>query len=223
MNLGLDYFVFRAKLSFSTNMTPNSKEIHPDFSGLLPRETKESRLGQRGHVFWFYGLSGSGKSTLAYALEKRLFSDGYVVQILDGDNIRSGLNNNLGFTDLDRKENIRRISEVAKLFAQSGIVTLVSFITPKIELREQSKLIIGDRDFTEVYVEASFETCAERDVKGLYAKAKSGEIKNFTGKDSAFEPPVNSDVLTINTENREIEACTNELFDRISTAILHNS
>lgn len=196
-------------------MTQKTEEIHPDFSGLLPREAKEGRLNQRGHVFWFYGLSGSGKSTLAYALEKKLFAEGFFVQILDGDNIRTGLNSNLGFSDEDRSENIRRISEVAKLFAQSGIVTLVSFITPKIALRDQARSIIGEDDFTEIYVEASFETCAERDVKGLYAKAKAGELKQFTGKDSAFEPPEDSKVLTVNTESKTVEECSKSLYEQL--------
>ena len=200
-------------------MTQNTKEIHPDFSGLLPREVKEAHLKQRGHVFWFYGLSGSGKSTLAYALEKRLFAEGYFVQILDGDNIRTGLNSNLGFSDEDRSENIRRISEVAKLFAQSGIVTLVSFITPKIELREKAKGIIGADDFTEIYVEASFETCAERDVKGLYAKAKAGDLKQFTGKDSAFEPPEDDSVVVVNTESKSIGECANSLYEQVLPTI----
>lgn len=196
-------------------MTQDTKDIHPDFAGLLPREKKEGRLNQRGHVFWFYGLSGSGKSTLAYSLEKRLFAEGFFVQVLDGDNVRSGLNGNLGFSDDDRRENIRRIAEVAKLFARSGIITLVSFITPTIALRDMAKLIIGPEDFTEIYVEASFETCAQRDVKGLYAKAKAGELKQFTGKDSAFEPPGDPSVLTLNTESREIGECTNELYERL--------
>lgn len=196
-------------------MTHDTNEIHPDFSGLLPREAKERSLSQRGHVFWFYGLSGSGKSTLAYALEKRLFSEGFFVQILDGDNIRTGLNSNLGFSDGDRAENIRRISEVAKLFAQSGIITLVSFITPKIELRKKAAEIVGKDDFTEIYVEASFETCAERDVKGLYAKAKAGEVKQFTGKDSAFEPPTDLEVLTVNTESKGVEECSNSLYENL--------
>ncbi len=200
-------------------MTQDTKEIHPDFAGLLPRDRKESQLKQRGHVFWFYGLSGSGKSTLAYALEKQLFAAGYFVQVLDGDNIRTGLNSNLGFSDDDRSENIRRISEVAKLFAQSGIVTLVSFITPKIELRENAKSVIGESDFTEIYVEASFETCAERDVKGLYAKAKSGEIKQFTGKDSSFEPPVSEKVITVNTESSGIDDCSQSLLPKILPTI----
>lgn len=202
----------RYQFSHFKLMTEETKEIHPDFSGLLPRNLKETHLNQRGHVFWFYGLSGSGKSTLAYALEKQLFAEGFFVQILDGDNIRSGLNSNLGFSDEDRSENIRRIAEVAKLFAQSGIVTLVSFISPKIALREKAKSIIGSNDFTEIYVEASFETCAERDVKGLYAKVKAGEIKQFTGKDSAFEPPSDPSVHVVNTESKDISECSKSLY-----------
>ena len=196
-------------------MTQETKEIHPDFDGLLPRDRKEVQLKQRGHVFWFYGLSGSGKSTLAYALEKQLFAAGYFVQVLDGDNVRTGLNSNLGFSDEDRSENIRRISEVAKLFAQSGVITLVSFITPKIELRERAKAVIGEKDFTEIFVEASYETCAERDVKGLYAKAKSGELKQFTGKDSAFEAPVSDKVITVNTERSNVGDCSTALLQNI--------
>ncbi|MCB1120686.1 MAG: adenylyl-sulfate kinase [Verrucomicrobiae bacterium] len=200
-------------------MSQDTHHIHPDFKGLLSREEKEARLKQRGHVFWFYGLSGSGKSTLAYALEKRLFAEGFFVQILDGDNIRTGLNKNLGFSDEDRQENIRRISEVAKLFAHSGIVTQVSFITPKIALRKAAAETIGVEDFTEIYVEASFETCADRDVKGLYAKAQAGGIKQFTGKDSSFEPPTDSSVLTVNTESKSVEACTNSLYEQLLPSI----
>jgi adenylylsulfate kinase len=209
----------RYQFSHYNLMTEETKEIHPDFSGLLPRDLKETHLNQRGHVFWFYGLSGSGKSTLAYALEKQLFAKGFFVQILDGDNIRSGLNSNLGFSDEDRSENIRRIAEVAKLFARSGIVTLVSFITPKIALREKARSIIGSEDFTEIYVEASFETCAERDVKGLYAKARAGEIKQFTGKDSAFEPPDNPDVITVNTELSGVAQSSENLLERLLSVI----
>jgi adenylylsulfate kinase len=204
-------------------MTEETEEIHPDFAGLLPRDLKETQLNQRGHVFWFYGLSGSGKSTLAYALEKQLFAKGFFVQILDGDNIRSGLNSNLGFSDEDRSENIRRIAEVAKLFSQSGIITLVSFISPKIALREKAKSIIGSSDFTEVYVEASFETCAARDVKGLYAKVKAGKIKQFTGKDSAFEPPSNPSVVTVNTESKDISGCSKSLYEVLEPIITLSS
>jgi adenylylsulfate kinase len=166
---------------------------------MLPREAKEELLGQRGGVIWMYGLSGSGKSTLANLLERRLHESGRMVKILDGDNVRAGLNKNLGFSDEDRLENIRRVAEVAKLFADSGIVTITSFITPNNELRSLAREIIGDEDLLEVYVKASFETCSERDPKGLYAKVKAGEVKQFTGKDSAFEEPNNPD-LVVDTE-----------------------
>jgi adenylylsulfate kinase len=165
------------------------ENIHPTFQNLLGRKGKESLLRQHGLVVWLYGLSGSGKSTLAIALEQRLHEERIFTQVLDGDNIRVGLNKNLGFSDDDRLENIRRISEVAKLFVQAGIVTIASFICPRNELRAMAKKIIGQEDFFEVYVECSFKTCKERDVKGLYAKAKTGQVKQFTGMDSSFEPP----------------------------------
>jgi adenylylsulfate kinase len=179
------------------------KNIHPVFDRMLGRDSKEARLGQRGLVVWLYGLSGSGKSTIAIALERRLAEEGFFTQILDGDNIRSGLNRNLGFSDEDRLENIRRIAEVARLFAQAGVVTLTSFITPRRELRELARGIVGAEDFLEVYVEASFEACAERDPKGLYAKAASGGVAQFTGKDSAFEEPEVPD-LRLPTESLSV-------------------
>jgi len=180
-------------------MSGNLDHIYPVFDKMLPREAKETLLGQRGVVIWMYGLSGSGKSTLANLLERRLHEEGRMVKVLDGDNIRSGLNSNLGFSDEDRLENIRRVAEVSKLFSDSGIVTINSFITPLEELRSMAREIIGSEDLLEVYVKASFETCAERDPKGLYAKVKAGEVKHFTGKDSAFEEPQNAD-LVIDTE-----------------------
>lgn len=180
-------------------MSSNLDHIYPVFDKMLPREAKETLLGQRGIVIWMYGLSGSGKSTLANLLERRLHEEGRLVKVLDGDNIRSGLNNNLGFSDEDRFENIRRVSEVAKLFADSGIITITSFITPHENLRSMAREIVGSDDLLEVYVKASFETCAERDPKGLYAKVKAGEVKDFTGKDSAFEEPENPDLI-IDTE-----------------------
>ena len=155
------------------------ENIHPTFQNLLGREDKESLLDQHGLVVWLYGLSGSGKSTLAIALEKLLHGEGIYTQVLDGDNIRSGLNNNLGFSDVDRLENIRRISEVAKLFVQAGVVTIASFICPRNELRAIAKKIIGQDDFFEVYVECSFETCKQRDVKGLYAKQILDRLNNL--------------------------------------------
>ncbi len=173
---------------------------------MLGRADKENLLGQPGHVLWLYGLSGSGKSALANALERDLHQLGFKTQILDGDNIRSGLNSDLGFSDADRLENIRRIAEVAKLFAHAGIITITAFITPKKELRELARRTVGDQDFTEVYVKCSFETCEQRDVKGLYAKAKSGGVKQFTGKDSAFEPGDDTADLVIDTETQSLEA-----------------
>ncbi|MGF1531235.1 MAG: adenylyl-sulfate kinase [Puniceicoccaceae bacterium] len=186
------------------------ENIYPEFARMLGRSEKESLLKQRGTVVWFYGLSGSGKSTLANAFERRLHGRGVLTQILDGDNIRSGLNRNLGFSDEDRAENIRRIAEVAKLFLNAGVLTLASFITPTRELRDLARRIVGEEDFLEVYVRASFETCAQRDVKGLYAKAASGKVANFTGKDSGFEEPENPDLL-LDTESHPIEDCLESL------------
>ena len=193
----------------------SAENIHPIFHRSLDRSSKETLLGQKGCVIWLYGLSGAGKSTLAIALEERLHTDGIMTQLLDGDNIRTGLNRNLGFTDADRKENIRRIAEVAKLFANAGIVTIASFITPKKELRTLAREVVGESDFREVFVTCSFETCEQRDVKGLYAKVKSGDIKNFTGKDSSFEPPDKSSPadLELNTDEKSEPICLEELYN----------
>jgi adenylylsulfate kinase len=181
--------------------------IHTEFHRMLGREAKEALLRQRGTVFWLYGLSGSGKSTLANAFERRLHGDGLLTQILDGDNIRSGLNSNLGFSDADRAENIRRIAEVAKLYVHTEVVTIASFICPTRALRQQAREIIGAEDFHEVYVKASYATCAARDPKGLYAKAQAGGIQQFTGKDSGFEAPDEGDerVLVLDTETHSVE------------------
>ena len=192
--------------------------IHPEFDRMLDRDTKETLLRQRGKVIWLYGLSGSGKSTLAQALERRLHEEGRFTQILDGDNIRTGLNNNLGFTDDDRKENIRRIAEVAKLLCHAGVVTIASFITPKNELRAQAREIVGADDFLEVFVKCSFETCEQRDVKGLYAKAKAGEIKHFTGRDSSFEEPARAD-LVIDTDTEDLNASLDRLYAAVKPLI----
>ena len=183
--------------------------IHPEFSRFLQRGEKESLLNQKGAVYWMYGLSGSGKSTIANAIERKLHEQGRMTVILDGDNLRTGVNNNLSFTDEDRLENVRRASEVAKLFASQGLITFVSVITPKQALRDMAREIVGE-DFHEIYVHASFETCAERDVKGLYAKAAAGEVKNFTGKDSGFEVP-ESPELRLDTENDTLEGCVENL------------
>ena len=180
--------------------------IHPEFHRMLGRADKEALLKQRSVVFWLYGLSGSGKSTIANAFERELNKAGYMTQILDGDNIRSGLNANLGFSDEDRAENIRRIAEVAKLYLNSGVITITSFICPTRELRQLARSVVGEADFLEVFVKASFETCASRDPKGLYKKAKAGQIANFTGKDSAFEEPAPADpVLVLDTETASVQ------------------
>ena len=192
--------------------------LYPTFDKMLPREAKETLLGQRGLVVWMYGLSGSGKSTLANLLERKLHDEGKFIKVLDGDNIRSGLNNNLGFTNEDRAENIRRVSEVAKLFADSGIITLTSFITPVESLRANAREIIGDDDWLEVYVKASFDACAERDPKGLYAKVKAGEVKNFTGRDSAFEEPEYADII-IETESQTEAESLETLYQAVISRI----
>jgi adenylylsulfate kinase len=168
--------------------------LYPIFDRVLGRADKEAKLKQRGRVIWLYGLSGSGKSTLAIALERRLHAEGFTTHLLDGDNVRSGLNRDLGFTDADRAENIRRIAEVAKLFVQAGVVVIAAFITPQRAHRQLARTIIGADDFSEVYVAASFDTCAARDPKGLYAKAKAGNVQQFTGRDSSFEPPLAEDL-----------------------------
>lgn len=190
------------------------QNIHPIFEKLVSRGEQERLLNQRGKVLWFTGLSGSGKSTIAEAVERRLFKNGYFVKVLDGDNIRSGINSNLGFSLEDRKENIRRIAEVSKLFLDSGVIVLCSFVSPTTEIRELAKTIIGDEDFCEVFVDTPIEICEQRDVKGLYKKARAGEIKGFTGIDSPFESPKNP-ALIIKTENRSVIDCVNDVLELI--------
>jgi adenylylsulfate kinase len=194
--------------------------IHPEFHRFLHRQDKENLLGQRGLVVWLCGLSGSGKSTIANAAERVLHQQGRFTTILDGDNLRTGLNSNLGFTDEDRLENIRRISEVAKVFVSQGIITFVSAITPRGELRDLARGLLGN-DLFEVYIKASYEACEQRDVKGLYAKAARGEIAHFTGKDGSFEAPQNPD-LTLDTENTTIEDAAFELLEAIRARIAAN-
>jgi adenylylsulfate kinase len=189
---------------------PASAALYPHFDKMLPRAENEARLGQRGVVCWLYGLSGSGKSTLALGLERQLFAQGRVVQVLDGDNIRSGLNRDLGFSESDRAENIRRIAEVAKLFAHSGTIVLASFITPRENLRALAREIIGPADFLGVDVRASFTACAARDPKGLYAKAQAGQVPQFTGRDQAFDEPLAPDLL-LDTEQLDYPASLTQL------------
>lgn len=194
------------------------KHIHPIFDKLLQKQTKEILLKQKGKVIWLIGLSGSGKSTIAEHLEAKLYEAGFLTQVLDGDNIRSGLNNNLGFSDEDRIENIRRIAEVAKLFANCGVVTLASFITPTEVIRKMAKEIIGEENYIEVYVNTSLEICEKRDVKGLYEKARKGIIKDFTGIDSVFEIPQNA-AITISTENSTVDNSVRQLYNFIINKI----
>ena len=190
------------------------ENIHPIFDKILSRNDKELFLNQNAKVLWFTGLSGSGKSTIAQHLEKKLFSEGFFIQLLDGDNIRSGINNNLGFSLEDRNENIRRISEVSKLFLNAGVICLNSFVSPTIEIRNAAKQIIGSEDFIEVFVNTPIEICEARDVKGLYKKARAGEIKGFTGIDSPYEAPPNPDI-DVKTENQTIEESVDQIYQAI--------
>jgi adenylylsulfate kinase len=190
-----------------------AENIHPIFDSILGRQEKEALLKQKGGVFWFVGLSGSGKSTVAKSVEIELNKLGYLTKLLDGDNLRTGINNNLGFSEEDRKENVRRAAEVSKLFAETGIITICSLISPTEEIRQQAKTIIGE-DCKVVYINAPFEVCAERDVKGLYAKALRGEIKNFTGLDSPFEAPKNP-FIEIKTHEESLEESSKKLLKAI--------
>lgn len=189
---------------YKKDIIPHSHEI-----------SQKDRIIKNGHlplVLWFSGLSGSGKSTLASALESHLHKQGIRTYILDGDNIRTGLNKDLDFSNESRKENIRRISEVAKLFVDAGVVVLTAFISPFEEDRNQAREIIGAKRFIEIHVDCPLEVCEERDVKGLYKKARAGQIKHFTGIDSPFEEPSNPDII-VDTANSSIELCLTQLVE----------
>ena len=186
--------------------------IYPIFSKMQSRREKEAFLGQRGLTLWFTGLSGSGKSTVAVALEKALSEKGIFCRIIDGDNVRCGLNAGLGFSPQDRKENIRRVAEGGRLVTQTGIVTLATFISPTRELRDMARNIIGAEDFMEIFVSTPIEECEKRDVKGLYAKARRGEIKEFTGISAPFEAPEAPDVDT-DTSRLSVEECVERILD----------
>ena len=188
--------------------------IHPIFDRLLGRDEKEQQLNQTAKVIWMTGLSGSGKSTIAIAFEKLLHAKGFQTMVLDGDNTRTGICNNLGFSLEDRAENIRRIAEVSKLFTQAGIVCINSFVSPTREIRAMAQEIIGKDDFLEVYINAPLEVCEERDVKGLYQKARNGEIKGFTGIDSPYEAPQNP-YLEIRTDQQSLEESVTLVFNKI--------
>ena len=202
-------------------MSSHTKHIHPVFDRMLTREDKERLLKQNAKVFWMTGLSGSGKSTIGTAVEKELYAKGYLTQLLDGDNVRTGINNNLGFSTADRMENIRRIAEVSKLFLSCGVITINTFVSPTNEIRELAKTIIGSKDFIEIYVNCPLEICEERDVKGLYKKARNGEIKDFTGITAPFEAPVNAD-LEIRTNKEPAEESVQKVLNYILEKVDYN-
>jgi adenylylsulfate kinase len=195
----------------------DSMQPHPEPHRSLQRRDKEALLGQRGIVVWLYGLSGAGKSSIANAAERVLHQQGRFTSILDGDHLRASLNANLGFSDQDCLENIRRIAETAGLLVNQGIITLVSAITPRGELRDLARGILG-ADLFEVYVKASDEACKQRDVKGLYAKAACGEIQHPAERDSAFEAPHKPDLI-LDTEHTTVEDATFELLEAIRDRI----
>ena len=190
-----------------------TENIYPIFETSLGQKEKESLLNQKAVVVWMVGLSGSGKSTLAKALENELHQQGFLTKLLDGDNLRVGINNNLGFSETDRTENIRRAAETANLFANCGVVTICSLISPTDAIRKMARNIIGE-NFFEVFVDCSLEECEKRDVKGLYAKARRGEIKNFTGIDSPFEKALDADCI-LKTDSNSLESCHKQLVDTV--------
>jgi adenylylsulfate kinase len=204
-------------------MSKHSPEnIHPIFSELVSRSERERFFNQKAGVFWLTGLSGSGKSTIAKHVERQLFLQGFFVQVLDGDNMRTGVCNNLSFSLEDRNENIRRISEVAKLYVSSGIIVLCSFISPTRAIRAMAQDIIGDDDFYEIFVDAPVTLCEERDVKGLYAKARSGLIKGFTGIDSPYEAPASPALKIDTSEMNEIESTNTVLSFIVDQVKIHS-
>ena len=191
-----------------------TENIYP--ISLMTRQDKESLLHQRGMMIWFTGLSGSGKSTIALGVERELHRLGILCRILDGDNIRTGINAGLGFSADDRRENIRRIAEVGKLFVDTGIVTLAAFVSPTNEYRQMARDIIGADDFKEVYVSTPLEECERRDVKGLYARARRGEVKDFTGISAPFEVPEHP-ALTIDTSTQPLETSVAQVIELIQS------
>lgn len=166
---------------------------------------RESQKNQKAACLWFTGLSGSGKSTIANEVEKRLFENGNHTYLLDGDNIRHGLNKDLGFSEVDRVENIRRIGEVSKLFVDSGLIVLTAFISPFIKDRQMVRALLDNKQFIEIFVDSDLESCEKRDPKGLYKKARAGEIKNFTGLDSPYEPPQNPELVITNSDGNSLD------------------
>ncbi len=195
------------------------QNIHPRFDRTLSRSAKERMLKQRARVIWLTGLSGSGKTTIAHELEKALVAKGFFAQLLDGDNVRAGINNNLGFSEEDRRENIRRIAEVSKLFLNCGIICINSFISPTKAIRQMAYDIIGREDVIEIFVNAPLETCEQRDTKGLYEKARAGLIKDFTGISSPYEAPESPDVL-LDTGRMSIDECVASCADVVMAKVL---
>lgn len=190
----------------------NIDNLYPITDRMLPREAKEALLGQRGVLLWMTGLSGSGKSTVAIALERELHRQGRLVRLLDGDNVRTGINRGLGFSAEDRRENIRRIAEVSKLFVETGVITIACFVSPTRELRDMARQIVGDADFREIYISTPLEECERRDVKGLYARARRGEVKDFTGISAPFEAPEHP-ALSLDTSVLPIEESVNRIIE----------
>ena len=191
-----------------------AENIYPISEQMMSRAEKEALLCQRGVMVWFTGLSGSGKSTIAMGVERELHKRGILCRILDGDNIRAGINSNLGFSSEDRMENIRRIAEIAKLFVQTGVVTLACFVSPTNDVRRLARDIIGEQDFKEVYVSTPLEECERRDVKGLYARARKGEVKDFTGVSAPFETPENP-TLEVDTSCLSLEESVKRVVDMV--------
>ena len=191
-----------------------TENIYPISDQMMSRSDKEALLCQHGVMVWFTGLSGSGKSTIAMGVERELHKRGILCRILDGDDIRAGINSNLGFSAEDRMENIRRIAEIGKLFVQTGIVTLACFVSPTQDLRRLARDIIGEEDFKEVYVSTPLEECERRDVKGLYARARKGDVKEFTGISAPFEVPENP-TLEIDTSCLSLEESVRSVVEMI--------
>ncbi len=201
-------------------MTTNKENIHPVFSEIRSREEKERFLKQNARVIWMTGLSGAGKTTIAMQLEHELGKRGFFTQVLDGDNVRSGINNNLSFSQDDRFENIRRIAEVSRLFLNCGVICINSFISPTKKIREVAYHIIGRHNMIEVFVDSPVEVCEQRDVKGLYQKARKGLISDFTGISSPFEPPENPDII-LNTDTMTVKDCITKCLDYILPIITY--
>ena len=197
------------------------ENIYPIEQMLVQRSEREKQNKHMAKCFWFTGLSGSGKSTIARLAERQLFEKGFKVQVLDGDNIRNGMNEDLGFTLEDRAENIRRVAQISRLYIQSGFICICSFISPTMELRQLAKSILGENDYREVYISTSLDVCEKRDVKGLYKKARNGEIKYFTGIDSPFDVPLKAD-LEIDTDQLTIDESIDLFVEYVLKAVKLN-